>query len=110
MKMTVIGAASVLGLTALVTSFNAPEAVAQEDDIVCAQRNDIIERLGADFGEKPTGGGMMSREQVLEIWSAPETGTWTALMTFADGTSCIVGSGENWHQGLPDAVPAGTRL
>ncbi|WP_425051617.1 hypothetical protein [Psychromarinibacter sp. S121] len=106
MKTPVTLAVSTLGLTALF----APAALAQQDDIVCAKRDAIVERLGADFGEQPTGGGVMSREQLLEIWSAPDTGTWTALMTFADGTSCIVGSGENWHQGLPDAVPAGTRM
>lgn len=83
---------------------------APEDDVVCAERDAIVARLGADFGEQPTGGGVMSQEQLLEIWSADDTGTWTALMTFADGTSCIVGSGVNWHQGLPKPVPAGTRM
>lgn len=94
-----------LGLAA-----GAAPALAQQDDVVCAERDVIVERLNLDFGESPTGGGIMSREQLLEIWSSPETGSWTALMTFADGTSCIVGSGLNWHQGLPKAVQAGTAM
>ncbi len=105
MEKHTIGAAVTLGLAAV-----AAPALAQQDDVVCAERDVIVERLNVDFGETATGGGVMSREQLLEIWSSAETGSWTALMTFADGTSCIVGSGMNWHQGLPEAVPAGTTM
>lgn len=105
MQKHTIGLAGTLGLVVL-----AAPALAQQDDVVCAERDIIVERLNADFGETATGGGVVSREQLLEIWSSPETGSWTALMTFADGTACIVGSGMNWHQGLPEPVPAGTRM
>lgn len=103
-------APTVAALVAAGLAVTALPAFAQADDVVCAERAIITERLAEDFEEMPTGGGVMTEEQLLEIWSSPETGTWTALMTFADGTSCIVGSGMNWHQGLPDAVRAGTRM
>ena len=100
---TNIRAAVVLGLVVI-----GPPAFAQQG-AVCADRNVVVDRLEQEFGEMPTGGGLVSGSQLLEIWSAPDTGTWTALMTRADGISCILGSGENWNQKLPDAIAAGTQ-
>ncbi|MDF0602342.1 hypothetical protein P1J78_16505 [Psychromarinibacter sp. C21-152] len=99
-----------LPLAVLLAAPDLPALAQPGDGVICAEREVIVARLREDFGEGPTGGGVMSRDQLMEIWSSPETGSWTALMTFADGTSCIVGSGMNWHQGLPDTVPAGTGL
>jgi len=73
----------------------------------CAPRESIIERLEASFGEALTGGGLQSASQILELWTAPETGTWTALVTNANGISCIVASGTNFHIEEPNLPVAG---
>jgi hypothetical protein len=105
MKTQLIRAAAILGLGVV-----AAPALAQQEDLLCAERSAIVERLGAQYGEVRTGGGLLDRDQMLEIWSAPDSGSWTALLTKADGTTCIVGSGMYWQQGLPEPVPAGTKM
>ena len=85
----------VLGVMAL-----APPAFAS---VPCAPRAALVEQLGAKYSEALTGGGLRNDSQVLEIWSAPETGTWTALLTDANGLSCILASGTHWHQEVPVA-------
>lgn len=73
----------------------------------CAARNTVIERLELDFGESLAGGGLQTDTQVIEIWAADDTGTWTVLLTNADGLSCIMASGTNWHQNSPLNVVRG---
>ena len=67
----------------------------------CAPRDVVVERLVSGFGEGLAAGGLRSETQVLEVWAAPETGTWTILMTRADGQTCVMASGTNWHQQDP---------
>jgi len=73
----------------------------------CALRDTLVTRLQDQFGEGLAAGGLRSDVQVLEIWAAPDTGTWTVLMTRADGIACILASGTNWHQQDPDLVLMG---
>ena len=84
----IVTAAMVFGMAAL-----APPASAQA---ACAERGDIIRMLENGFAEKLSALGLRSESQVMEIWSSDDTGTWTILLTRADGTSCIVASGTDW--------------
>jgi hypothetical protein len=68
----------------------------------CADRDGVIERLGDSYGETLAAGGLRSATQVLEVWAAPETGTWTVLITGADGKTCVLATGTDWHQHGPD--------
>ncbi len=88
----------VFGLAAL-----APPAQAQSS---CAPREVIAERLDKRFGEVPTAGGLRSPLELFELWSSPETGTWTALATYANGISCVFASGTDWHQITPEPAEA----
>lgn len=83
----------------------SPAAHAQT---VCAPRDTVVERLSGSYGEGLAAGGLRSAEQVLEVWASPETGTWTVLVTRADGVSCVMASGTNWHQQEPTIVLMGT--
>ncbi len=76
-------------------------AVPADARATCAQRDKMIERLEIGYGEALAGGGLQSEERMIEVWAAPETGTWTVLMTQADGLACIMASGTNWHQQDP---------
>lgn len=74
----------------------------------CAQREFVVKRLATGYGETFQGGGIQSEEKVFEVWYSEEDGTWTILMTQADGVSCIMASGTDWREPLPsDKVPAG---
>jgi len=46
-------------------------------------------------------------QSILEVWSSPETGTLTALLTDTNGNSCVVASGNNWFLEKNRMMPAG---
>ena len=75
----------------------------------CAPRDSLIERLASGYGEALAAGGLQSETRVIEIYAAPETGTWTVVMTQADGLSCIMASGTNWHQKEPEMAVKGLK-
>lgn len=76
----------------------------------CAQRDVVIEKLKAGYGEVFAGGGLQNSSRVFEVWFSAEKGTWTILMTRADGVSCIMASGTNWREGDPNATqPEGVK-
>ncbi len=67
----------------------------------CAPRMDLVEKLSAQYSEGLVGGGLQSHKELLEVWSSPETGSFTILVTNANGVSCIVAAGRNWHGQMP---------
>ena len=71
----------------------------------CGQRDTVVDKLTGKYGEAFSGGGLQNAERVFEVWHSEEKGTWTILMTRADGTSCIMAAGTNWRDGLN--IPAG---
>lgn len=85
-----ISAALVFGAAAL-----APPADAQVSR--CLPRDALIEKLLENYGETLTGGGLQSPQQLLEIWSSDQTGTFTVFYTRPDGISCVVATGRNWN-------------
>lgn len=74
----------------------------------CATRDVVVERLSTGYGESFQGGGLQSATKVFEVWFSEDEGTWTILMTKADGTSCVMASGTDWRAPMPsDKVPVG---
>ena len=87
---------------AVMLTSSAPAAAAQHH---CAERQMIVDRLAGSHGETFTGGGLQSERAVFEVWTSEEDGTWTILLTRADGTSCVMAAGTNWRKALAsDAV------
>ena len=74
----------------------------------CAARDTVVEKLASNYGEVFAGGGLQNSSRIFEVWFSEEKGTWTILMTRADGTSCIMASGTNWRDGdFATKTPAG---
>lgn len=76
----------------------------------CAARDHIVASLEGSYGEAFAGGGVQNAERIFEVWHNTEKGTWTILMTKADGKSCIMASGTNWREGAivakaPKGIP-----
>ena len=67
----------------------------------CAERDVVVDKLETGYGEEFAGGGLQSSSRIIEVWASEDRGTWTILMTRADGTSCIMASGTDWRKGLP---------
>lgn len=63
---------------------------------VCGERTAILDQLKRDFNETPSGTGTASNGAVVELLSS-ETGTWTMLVTFPSGATCLLAAGGNWH-------------
>lgn len=85
------------GLTATVALL--PAALHAQTN--CAARDTVIEKLASGYGEVFSGGGLQNSSAIFELWHSEEQGTWTILLTRADGTSCIMASGTNWRDALP---------
>ena len=88
-------AAIIFGAAAL-----APPALAQSPPM-CLERSQLTEALQEAYHESPRGAGLQSPYQMLEIWSSPETGSFTVLVTRPDGISCVVASGNYWQDAPP---------
>jgi len=67
----------------------------------CGQRQLVVQKLEAGYGEAFVGGGMQSATAIYEVWFSEEKGTWTILMTRSDGITCIMAAGTNWQEVLP---------
>lgn len=61
----------------------------------CAGRNDMVQQLDAQYGEKPAAVGQVDQQSVVEVFVSDQ-GTWTILVTGTDGGSCVLASGEGW--------------
>lgn len=67
----------------------------------CGPRQQITANLQKKFGETKQAVGLANQSQAFELWSSEKTGSWTMLMTNANGISCIVASGKSWHTAIP---------
>ena len=71
----------------------AAPAVAQSR---CGERSDIIQQLETRFQETQQAIGLASNGAVLEIFASP-VGTWTVLMTYPNGKTCLMAVGDAWR-------------
>ena len=84
----------------------APPAYA----VTCGDREEVVHQLEIQFSEKLTSGGLQTapaENSMVEIWSSDQTGTFTVLMTQANGISCIVAVGTDYFDLAPERQPKG---
>ena len=89
-----------LGFGAVMTALPAQAAS-------CAERDKVVTRLQQEYAEELTAGGLnatATKTTVVEVWSSPETGTFTVMLTNAQGMSCIVATGTDWFAREPELV------
>jgi hypothetical protein len=75
----------------------------------CGPRTEVLKALSSQYKEAPVAVGVASNGRLLEVLSAKDGSTWTALVTSTDGTSCMVMSGESW-QSAPRQMLVGQPL
>ena len=78
---------------ALATFAAAGSATAQ---MLCGDRDAVLSRLSAEHKERPTALGLASNGGVLEILTS-ENGSWTIIVTGANGLTCLLAVGEAWE-------------
>ncbi len=96
-----------MGNSAILVAAVLGTTPAEAQQVPCAPRDIVVERLKSGYGESPAGLGIQSSGQLIEVWAAPGTGTWTVLMSRPDGNTCVVASGTDWQHLDPDKVAMG---
>ena len=84
-----IAAFLILGSFAL----NARSASAQT---ACGERAKFLSNLAKTHKEAPTSIGVTSAGQVVEVLTSAG-GSWTIIVTAANGRTCVVAAGEAWE-------------
>jgi hypothetical protein len=74
-----------------------PLAVLSTAPALCAKRSDVVAHLAERFHEAPLARGLSENGALLEIFATQDGASWTALATYADGTSCLIASGRFWE-------------
>lgn len=62
----------------------------------CGARDAMFERLSDKYGEQPVSIGVTATGSLLEVLASPE-GSWTIVVTVPNGPTCLVSSGDGWH-------------
>ena len=81
-------------LVAVVVFLVSSAAVAQ---VLCDQRDKIVEWLAVNYKEAPIATGVSSEGSLIEVLSTHDGDTWTAIVTSPDGNSCVIASGQGWR-------------
>ena len=71
----------------------------------CAPRDVVVDRLAARYGESRQSIGLGANNAMVEVFASPETGTWTIIVTTAQGLTCMIASGQAFET-LAEAPPA----
>jgi hypothetical protein len=97
-------AAVALGLAVATPGAEAQTLAPTEAQATCADRTQVVSRLEERYGETLQSMGLHQNNSVLEVFASEETGTWTILVTRADGVTCLIAAGQMW-----DGTPWGPR-
>jgi hypothetical protein len=57
-----------------------------------------VDQLKSTYREKVSGCGLANQKQSMVELFVSETGSWTLVMTDVQGRSCVMASGEAWHE------------
>ena len=63
----------------------------------CASRADVVDGLSKAYEELPRGLGLTGSGGVVEVLTSPSGDTWSIIVTWPDGRSCLVAAGESWQ-------------
>lgn len=80
--------------------------VAAQTGGICGDRESVVQMLADRYGEARQSMGLQHDGIILEMFANVETGTWTVLLTYSSGMTCLVATGEAWQQ-VDDDVPPG---
>lgn len=71
-------------------------ALAQQQQLACGDRDEVLTQLNSKFQETPAAFGTTSNGMILEVTTS-ESGSFTILMSFPGGRSCLIAGGQNWE-------------
>lgn len=71
-------------------------ASAAKAQSVCGERTKFLKHLGKTYSEAPSALGITNNGQILELLRSKK-GSWTILVTNAQGTTCMMAAGDAWE-------------
>ena len=83
---------------ALAFAMIAAPAFAQQQppQAACAERNDLLTQLKDKYQEDPAAFGMTGNGAVVELMTS-DNGSWTLMISFPNGRSCLMATGDSWE-------------
>ncbi len=72
----------------------------------CGDRAEIVAALTEQYGEARQAIALTHARQVVELFAAPDGGSWTLIITFPTGESCLISAGDGIEL-TPDLTPPG---
>ncbi|MGD1877319.1 MAG: hypothetical protein ACFB13_07445 [Kiloniellaceae bacterium] len=63
----------------------------------CGAREAVLDRLSSKYAEHPVSIGVTATGSLLEVLASADGNTWTIIVTVPGGPTCLVSSGEGWH-------------
>ncbi len=73
----------------------AQQAQAQTGN--CADHAQVVQRLAERYGESRQSIGLADDNAVVEVFAAPDTGSWTITVTRPGGPTCLVAAGQAYQ-------------
>lgn len=101
-SIMIMATTGAVAATIFATSIPAAMAAA-----ACAERKEIVDKLGQQYSESRQSTAVTSEGSLLEIFVSRE-GTWSAILSSPNGRACVVAVGEAWAEetGTKVAGPA----
>lgn len=78
----------------------------------CGLRTEVVDRLQTKYSETLTAGGLQGTKNVqtmVEVWASEKTGTFTVILTNAQGVSCVVATGTDFFKREAPVVADGIK-
>jgi len=63
----------------------------------CGQRAGIIDQLATKYQETPSQIGLESSGALIEVLTSKDGETWTIILSWPGGTSCLLAAGSDWQ-------------
>lgn len=79
---------------------------AQMSAVICDDSLRLEQQLFGARGATMLGYGLNGPDSLIEVWVEPDSGDWTLVQNYANGTSCVLATGESWEIPASSEDPA----
>ena len=80
-----------IGLTSMLVNSDSAQAA------VCMKHKNLVTFLSDRYSEAPRALGLVEDRGLMEVYVSTK-GTWTIVMTTAQGVACILAAGDTWEE------------
>lgn len=96
-------------ITAAAIAIAATTAMAQQNRN-CAPHDAVVHRLADGYGESRQAIGLGAEGAVVEVFASDSSGSWTITVTFPNGSTCLVASGQAYEATAETLPPQGEEM